>query len=216
MYTKKRIAFLALGLALLAAGVFLYSPNFKRGAGAQDEAGAVAGLKPQVAQAAAYASTRAVRDFEQVRAAEVTDEIRAGSPVQRLIRRVPNQGLPRAENREGVTANRDEALQTDYPEAQAAELNIPTPETSFDGLSSDDNAAVHGSRWLPPDTVGDVGPNHYVQAVNTLVRVFDKTGTPLTNAFLMSQLFSAVGAPCGTTDDGDPIILYDQAADRWL
>ena len=214
MYTKKRIALVALGLALLAAGGFLYSPTFNRDAGAQDGAGAVAQLKPQVSRAVGYALTPAARDLEQRKAAEVTDEIHSGSAQQRLIRRVPNQGLPKAENREGATAETDAALQT--TSAAAAEPNLPAPETSFEGLSSDDNAAVIGGRYLPPDTVGDVGPNHYVQAMNTLVRVYDKAGTPLTPVFLMSQLFSAVGAPCGTTDDGDPIVLYDQAADRWL
>ena len=32
----------------------------------------------------------------------------------------------------------------------------------------------------------------------------------------MSSLFAALGAPCGTRDDGDPIVLYDRLADRWL
>ena len=32
----------------------------------------------------------------------------------------------------------------------------------------------------------------------------------------MSSLFASLGAPCGTRDDGDPIVLYDRFADRWL
>jgi len=32
---------------------------------------------------------------------------------------------------------------------------------------------------LPPDTDGDVGPNHYVQSVNSSIKIFDKSGNPL-------------------------------------
>jgi hypothetical protein len=47
---------------------------------------------------------------------------------------------------------------------------MPTPITSFVGLDFNTWGAGH-----PPDTVGDVGPNHYVQAVNTSVGVYNKT-----------------------------------------
>ncbi|MFN3476009.1 MAG: carboxypeptidase regulatory-like domain-containing protein [Candidatus Methylomirabilales bacterium] len=96
---------------------------------------------------------------------------------------------------------------------------MPVPEFTFEGISSDDNNLVYGFRVLPPDTNGDVGPNHYVQVVNNLFRVFDKTtGTPLTPPLQQSRLFAEAGltGPCATRDDGDPIVLYDPLADRWL
>lgn len=97
-------------------------------------------------------------------------------------------------------------------------LNMPAPTTSFDGLSNADNIAVHGKAVLPPDPNGDVGPNHYVQSVNLLFRVFRKDGTPLTAPLKLSRLFADAGStgPCATQDDGDPIVLYDHLADRWL
>jgi hypothetical protein len=63
---------------------------------------------------------------------------------------------------------------------------------------------------FPPDPSGAAGPNHYVQAVNTTYRVYSKTGSPLTNAFNLSALWS------GSTNDGDPIVMYDRYADRWF
>ncbi|HJQ98866.1 MAG TPA: DUF11 domain-containing protein [Candidatus Polarisedimenticolaceae bacterium] len=67
-----------------------------------------------------------------------------------------------------------------------------------------------------PDTVGDVGPNHFVQMTNgTLVRVFDKTGATLTTINPLSSLWPATD-PCGQSDVGDPIVVYDHLADRWL
>jgi hypothetical protein len=104
-------------------------------------------------------------------------------------------------------------------QSSAPALNIPAPASPpFEGISNQDNAnhPAIGFRVLPPDTVGDVGPNHYVQAVNLLFRVFDKSGNPLTPTQPISVLFAALGPPCSNTDDGDPIVLYDSFADRWI
>lgn len=97
--------------------------------------------------------------------------------------------------------------------------NMPTSTQTFEGISSDNNSTVFGFRVLPPDTNGDVGPNHYVQIVNLLFQVFDKnTGTSLTSPSKISSLFAAAGLTglCATTDQGDPTVLYDHLADRWL
>jgi hypothetical protein len=93
---------------------------------------------------------------------------------------------------------------------------IPSPLTTFEGINSQDNFDQYGGYVIPPDTVGDVGPNHYVQAVNLLFRVFNKSGTALTAPLPISTLFSTLGGPCATTDDGDVIVVYDPLANRWL
>jgi len=68
----------------------------------------------------------------------------------------------------------------------------------------------------PPDTVGDIGPNHYIQSVNgsggAIFQVFDKTGTALTGQLTMESL----GSGSCASGYGDPIILYDRLADRWF
>jgi hypothetical protein len=69
---------------------------------------------------------------------------------------------------------------------------------------------------IPPDPVGDVGPNHYVQMVNVSFAVFDKNGNRLVGPTVINQLWQGQGIPCETSIDGDPIVLYDQLADRWL
>jgi hypothetical protein len=70
----------------------------------------------------------------------------------------------------------------------------------------------------PADPVGDVGPNHYIQMVNqaagSQVRIYDKTGTLLAGPFTLATLWTA-GGNCAT-GHGDPIVLYDPLADRWL
>jgi subtilisin-like proprotein convertase family protein len=96
------------------------------------------------------------------------------------------------------------------------EPSLADPEVSFDGLSNQNNSVSFGFQVSPPDTNGDVGPNHFVQMSNLLVRVFDKTGTPLTPAFKLSTLFQQLGGQCAASDAGDPVVVYDPLADRWV
>ncbi len=86
---------------------------------------------------------------------------------------------------------------------------LPTSGVSFDGMMNTTGAT-------PPDTVGDVGPNHYVQMVNSRFQIFSKTGTPLFEPANINTLFAGFGGPCQTQNAGDPVVLYDQLADRWL
>jgi len=93
--------------------------------------------------------------------------------------------------------------------------NMPPPLLTFDG--TDRNGS--GCNCRPPDTNGDVGPNHYLQTVNTGFRVFSKSGTPLTPFITYNSFFAPLGSgnPCGNNqNDGDPFAFYDQVADRWV
>jgi subtilisin-like proprotein convertase family protein len=89
---------------------------------------------------------------------------------------------------------------------------MPTPNVSFNGIGNPDGC---GS-CLPPDTNGEIGPTQYVQTVNTAWRVFSRSGTALTPVMSLGSLFSALPGPCANVNDGDPIVMYDQLADRWL
>src|SRR6478672_4397020 len=95
--------------------------------------------------------------------------------------------------------------------------NMPAPIQTFAGM----NSTQSGCGCLPPDSDGDVGPNHYINSVNSSIKIFDKLGTPLngTNGTTYNSFFSALGAgnPCGNNqNDGDGIVFYDHMADRWV
>ena len=93
---------------------------------------------------------------------------------------------------------------------------MPGPLLTFDGMNS---SGANGTNCgcLPPDTDGDVGPNHYVEALNVAFRVFDKSGNALTPVTTFNTLFQdLVGTPCSGSNSGDPFVLYDHVADRWL
>ncbi len=70
----------------------------------------------------------------------------------------------------------------------------------------------------PPDTVGDVGLVYFIQAINgfdgTSYAVFNKNdGSVAAGPFTLSDLGGTGGCANG---GGDPIVLYDSIANRWL
>jgi hypothetical protein len=87
---------------------------------------------------------------------------------------------------------------------------------SVEGLSCDDNAAVHGFRLVPPDTEGDVGPNHYIQYINMIYAIYDKSGNMLVGPLGNYVMWQNLNLPPGVEPNGDPIVLYDHLADRWM
>jgi len=68
----------------------------------------------------------------------------------------------------------------------------------------------------PPDTDGDVGPDHYFQMINLSFQIFDKEGNSLYGPADNSTLWDDFIGPWTGTNDGDPILLYDEEADRWM
>lgn len=72
-------------------------------------------------------------------------------------------------------------------------------------------ASDQGSTVTPPDTTGAIGPTRYVEAVNNLVRVYDRNLNPVGSAVSLINLFNLDPA-CRTTD---PQFEYDPVALRW-
>lgn len=86
-------------------------------------------------------------------------------------------------------------------------VNIPTSTipVNFDGQTS--------PNLQPTDNNMAAGPNHIIQAVNntsgTQFTIWNKSGAVLAGP----TIFATVS---GVPGDGDPIVLYDQLADRWM
>ena len=80
------------------------------------------------------------------------------------------------------------------------------PIVNFPGLTS-------GSQ--PPDVTGAVGRNHFVEMLNaTQFLVWDKQGNSLAGPTNFGNLWP-MGSLC-RLNEGDPIVVYDHLADRWL
>jgi hypothetical protein len=91
---------------------------------------------------------------------------------------------------------------------------MPPPLLTFEGIGY-----FEGGEQIPPDTNGDVGPNHYVQSVNLAFKVFDKNGNTLSGPTTFNSFFAPLGnsTPCGLRQQKiDQFVFYDQIADRWV
>jgi PKD repeat protein len=90
-------------------------------------------------------------------------------------------------------------------------LGTPTITKNFPGVSNLSGIA-------PPDTDGDVGPNHYFQMINLAFCIWDKDGNQLMSPADNQTLWEGFdnGQPFDNANDGDPIVLYDEYSDRWI
>src|SRR5436309_6790067 len=69
----------------------------------------------------------------------------------------------------------------------------------------------------PHETSGEVGSTQYVQIVNEGYQVFSKsTGGSVLGPVSISTIWSGFGGVCELAGDGDPVVLYDQLANRWV
>ena len=100
--------------------------------------------------------------------------------------------------------------------AATAAATIGGTIANFEGLGQQDNFNVLARRVNPPDPVGDVGPNHYVEMVNLTFAVYSKTGTRLLGPVDLGALWAGFPIEDCTDESGDPVVLYDQTTDRWL
>src|SRR5262249_42204780 len=89
----------------------------------------------------------------------------------------------------------------------------PAPGRSFDGIPY---PGVN-CECVPPDANGEVGLTQYVQIVNQGLQVFSKaTGASVLGPEDIQTLWSGFGGVCEGSGFGDPVVLYDQLADRWV
>jgi hypothetical protein len=84
----------------------------------------------------------------------------------------------------------------------------PTLVQDFVGPSIANSA---GAGWIPPDTCGAIGREHFVAAVNQNLSVYDRdTGQRLVNVGLQN-FFNTGGSSAG-----DPRVAYDHHSGRWI
>ena len=233
--THNRLALLCLGVVVVALIVLAACVPLP-----QQVAPATAGEEAQVAPPSGpLAAGPAGQDLDSV---VNTPEVGAADPtvagpngvlrgrevrhdVSRALRDIP----PIPVNAKGPPTSEAErnpkipiAGHTDQPDqvVQTAKIlgptaNIPAPSTSWAGIASA-GAGGGGCNCAPPDPNGDVGLNYYVQTVNTAFQIWNKSGASLYGPANINTIWSGFGGACQTRNDGDPIVLYDSIADRWL
>jgi PKD repeat protein len=124
-----------------------------------------------------------------------------------------------AENAEEKELN-PELSNRSYPYAETALPKGPDPVWQKGAGSTRGSRAPivnfngQDSPYYPPDCNGTVGPNHYMQTINMVYAIYNKSGGLVAGPANMNTLFTGVtGSEC---NNGDPLILFDEQADRWL
>ncbi len=102
-----------------------------------------------------------------------------------------------------IYQHQDDPVIQDFMPERTKGANAPL--LTFEGAQSPN---------YPSDANGDADSNYYVQAVNSTFSIYDKSGTLKAGPIALNNLFT--GLPGGTYNDGDPIVLYDETAKRWL
>ncbi|HEY3365915.1 MAG TPA: hypothetical protein VGK74_12735 [Symbiobacteriaceae bacterium] len=121
---------------------------------------------------------------------------------EKTFRPIPSNGAP--------SSLPDGALQT-----SAGPLVATTAGLNIAGVGNGDYGFAPNA--APPDTNGAVGATQYVQWVNESFAVFNKTtGALVYGPAAGNTLWTGFGGGCETNNDGDPIVQYDKAANRWI
>jgi hypothetical protein len=189
----------ALLAALLIAVVAVSATATGSGAATNDE--------PKFTEASAFDVSRPLRDLADDRTTPSVDLAAIGHGPEGLEVEAAGGSVT------GLEAAPAEAAGAAAPQAAPT---IAPPLLTFEGLSNQDNFDVFGFRVNPPDPVGDVGPNHYVEMINLVFAVYDKAGNKLLGPVDTGTLWDGFEVEDCTDPSGDPIVLYDQTTDRWI
>jgi hypothetical protein len=114
----------------------------------------------------------------------------------------PGAGPLRFKTAVGPYQQEDPVLQK-----QALPLVSATPGANFNGIPS--------PGYVPSDSNLAVGPKYIVETVNVQFAVYSKSGAIVAGPTNIQTLFNPLGGVCASTF-GDPVVLYDRPADRWL
>ena len=109
-----------------------------------------------------------------------------------------NRGINKLVPGKGLPTGKDAALQD-----KMGEIPSKAPKFSFEAASS---------QSTPSDPTGVAGPNHYLNAWNSAFSVFDKEG----NQISPPASLASIGGEFSGETLGDPIVLYDSFANRYI
>jgi hypothetical protein len=157
----------------------------------------------------------------------VTQSVRhdVSAPMRDIIRNLPvehSPGSPEAPFeipniflKPASKALPSELAELRYPGIQKMPSGSPAPAVSlaFEGL----NVTQACGGCLPPDTNGSIGDNEYIQWVNSQWAVYNKTtGALISGPTNGNSFWAGFGGKCQTTNSGDPLVVFDQTAHRWV
>jgi hypothetical protein len=136
------------------------------------------------------------------------------------LRKLPHTGPPVKKpmvelKRFAGQANSAPSVQDPVVQSSQGSASMPTPSIDFAGLDLN----TWGAGW-PPDTNGDVGAlgqtEYYIQTVNTSIGVYSTTTGSRLAAFTFNTFFNGTNTPCDSSNQGDPVVVFDVQSGRWI
>ncbi|MEI8148397.1 MAG: hypothetical protein WCG62_04875 [Actinomycetes bacterium] len=98
---------------------------------------------------------------------------------------------------------------------QITPATAPAPAPS--GAVIDALGYADGGSGFPPDTNIDVGPTVIIETVNSMFAIYDKaTRAKVAGPTTFNDLIDGTNKPCDANNHGDPVVLYDSFANRWI
>src|SRR5271166_2973444 len=104
------------------------------------------------------------------------------------------------------------------PDPVVQDSSQPQPDLAvtlgfnFDGMNGEQAGGV-----IPPDTNGAVGDNQFFLVTNFAFNIYNKTtGALEVGPLLINTIWANFGGQCQLYNGGDPVVLYDKMANRWL
>lgn len=161
----------------------------------------------------AFAATLVIHEVKNDTSAPLTELVGSGGTTNVAGDGTGNMNLARPTGPQ-ISAGVDDPV----AHAPIGSLTSAVLGLNFDGQSANDNRALlNGVAYVPPDTNGAVGTKQYVQIVNVTFAVYDKnTGKRLLGPALINALWTGFGGLCESVNGGDPVVLFDHLAKRWI
>ena len=157
--------------------------------------------RQEILQAERFDTSRPLR--------EIIAEQPPQAPLIGAPREIPNI-FPKAQTRANVQPELGPVRSLNVQTAPTGTL-APPITFSFNGLS-----IGNGGGGVPPDTNGDVSPAHYIQWINTSWTIMNKVTGVRSAPVAGNSFWSGFGGPCQTENDGDPLAVWDDRAQRWV
>ncbi|MEQ8704273.1 MAG: T9SS type A sorting domain-containing protein [Phaeodactylibacter sp.] len=146
----------------------------------------------------------------------LTDQDRTRTGKAKLRKMIPKE-IPNFTQRQRVPRNAAETALPKGADPRVADQQLRSqnlvvePSLVFEGIDRPASGGVS-----PPDPCGDLNGKHYIQMTNasggTMLRIYDLEG----NLTLELPSLSTLWAEFGVAGLGDPIVLWDHAANRWM
>ena len=191
-------------IAVLSFAPWLLSPNAAWAEGAQ---AAKAAEGAQGSTSAPGVRESAVAGMRVPQAAELPGEVPIGTEFPPdVLQRLKEQQATRAPAAADVAGLQSDG--TAAPAGNAPAANAPAPVSNFTGVTY--------TGWIPPDPHMAAGPSDLVVAVNSTIRIYNKSGGQLFNSTLLSWFAGVLPANTAGISVFDPWVLYDQLSGRFI